>query len=649
ADSLTWLKGAHSLKFGAEYRLIRFFAFQYNNPAGTYSFSRVQTRGPNPNTEPANVLETGSSFASFLLGIPASGSKEQVTPITVYHHYGAGFIQDDWKARRSLTLNLGLRWDYETGTAETHGLIPTFDLNAPSQLNSKVGTPADPIVNLLRPDFTDLRGLLSFPDGAQTTYPKTRFAPRIGLAYRLTEKTVLRGGYGIYFVPYTVEQSTAVGNVYNLNIQQGFATDRQVQQPGGTGASTVFLTDPYPNGIIAPPGTSAGANTQIGLSPHLVEPFRSNAYVQQWNIVISRQLSNNLVLNLAYAGNHGVRIPIRTYNFNQLPPSILDYARANFSTAVDSTGKRAASVADFFNQQVANPFYGIITDPTLALSRQTVTRAQLLYPYPQYSNPQLFNANKGASKYHAFQASLQKRFSGGLAANLSYVWSKAMDLGASATNTGTVPGNSSSIENIYDLQGEYSVSNYDVPHRFVAGFTYELPFGSKRRFGGNWHGVVNGMLGGWQLSGTATLQSGSPFPLVANGFGLNYAVRRPNRLDDSAAFDGGEARQRARDGQTWFDTTVFKSPADYTLGSGARNYPDVRRDGYRNVDLSVLKNISFADGRHKIQLRGEFINAFNIVVVGTPGNNVNDPANFGMITTQGNTPRLIQLALRYTF
>ncbi|MBO0799816.1 MAG: hypothetical protein J2P31_13430 [Blastocatellia bacterium] len=298
---------------------------------------------------------------------------------------------------------------------------------------------------------------------------------------------------------------------------------------------------------------------------------------------------------------------------------------------------------------MANPFYGIITDPTLALSRQTVTRAQLLYPYPQYSNPQLFNANKGASKYHAFQASLQKRFSGGLAANLSYVWSKAMDLGASATNTGTVPGNSSSIENIYDLQGEYSVSNYDVPHRFVAGFTYELPFGSKRRFGGNWHGVVNGMLGGWQLSGTATLQSGSPFPLVANGFGLNYAVRRPNRLDDSAAFNAGEARQRARDGQTWFDTTVFKSPADYTLGSGARNYPDVRRDGYRNVDLSVLKNISFADGRHKIQLRGEFINAFNIVVVGTPGNNVNDPANFGMITTQGNTPRLIQLALRYTF
>jgi hypothetical protein len=516
-------------------------------------------------------------------------------------------------------------------------------------LKGRVGAPVDPIVNLLRPNFSDLHGLLSFADGPQTTYPKTRFAPRIGVAYRLGEKTVLRGGYGIYFVPYTVEQSTAVGNVFNLNIQQGFTADRQVLQPGGTGARTVFLTDPYPNGIIAPPGRSAGANTQLGLSPLIVEPFRRNAYVQQWNIVISRQLRNNLVLDLAYAGNHGVRIPIRTYNINQMPREFLDYARANFSQAVDVNGVRARNASEFFNQQVDNPFFGIITDPSLALSRSTVTRAQLLYPYPQYGNPQLFNSNKAASKYHAFQVSLQKRFSDGLAANMSYVWSKAMDVGASATNTGSVPGNSSTIQDIYNLQDEYSVSNYDVPHRFVASFTYELPFGQKRKFGGNWSRVPNVLLGGWQLSGTATVQAGSPFPITMNGIGLNYAVRRPNRLEGSANFDSDEARQRVRDGQTWFDTSVFRSPGDFALGNGARNYADVRRDGYRNVDLSVLKNFNFLDGRHKIQFRGEFINAFNIVVFGTPGTNLSDPANFGKITTQGNSPRLIQLVLRYTF
>jgi Carboxypeptidase regulatory-like domain/TonB dependent receptor/TonB-dependent Receptor Plug Domain len=648
ADTMTWLKGAHSVKFGGEYRLIRFFAFQFSNPAGTYDFSRAQTRGPNPAVQPANVLETGSSFASFLLGIPSGGSKQQVTPITVYHHYGAAFLQDDWKVARSLTLNLGVRWDYETGTAETHGLIPTFDMDAPSHLRGRVGAPADPIVNLLRPDFTDLRGLLSFPDGPQTEYPKTRFAPRIGVAWRLGEKTVLRGGYGLYFVPYTVEQSTAIGNVYNLSIQQGF-NNNQVRQPGEAGVTTVFLTDPYPNGIIAPPGRSAGADTLIGLSPLLVEPFRKNAYVQQWNFIVSRQLHNNLVLDLAYTGNHGVRLPIRTFNINQIPREFLDYAHANFSNAVDVNGNRAANVSEFFNQQVANPFFGIITDPTLALRGRTISRVTLLRRYPQYNNPQLFNSHQGASKYHSFHARLQKRFSGGLAANMSYTWSKAMDLGASATNTGTVPGNTSAIDDIFDMQGQYAVSNYDVPHRFVAGFTYELPFGRKRRFGANWNGVVNGLLGGWQVSGTAAIQAGSPFAISANDFGLNYAVRRPNRLEGSARFDSDEARQRVREEKTWFNTSVFQSPGQFRLGNGARNYSDVRRDGYRNVDLSVLKNFYFADGRHKIQLRGEFINAFNIVVFGTPGTNVNDPASFGIVRTQGNTPRLIQLALRYTF
>jgi hypothetical protein len=130
---------------------------------------------------------------------------------------------------------------------------------------------------------------------------------------------------------------------------------------------------------------------------------------------------------------------------------------------------------------------------------------------------------------------------------------------------------------------------------------------------------------------------------------LNFGARRPNRVEGSPRFDSEEARQRVRDEQTWFNTSVFQSPGEFRLGNGARNYSDVRRDGYRNVDLSVLKNFYFADGRHKIQLRGEFINAFNIVVFGTPGTNVNDPANFGIVRTQGNTPRLIQLALRYTF
>lgn len=643
ADSLTWLRGGHTLKFGGEYRLLRFFAFQFNNPAGTYAFSRVQTRGPVSTNTPPNVSETGASFASFLLGIPASGSKEQVTPITIYHHYYAGFVQDDWKATRSLTLNLGLRWDYETGTGETHGLISNFDPNAASHLKGRVAAPADPIVRLLRPNFTDLRGLISFPDGPQTEYPKKRFAPRIGLAYRLGERTVLRGGYGVFFVPYSVEQTSAIGNVFTVNAPQAF-DNSQVRQPGGAAAPTVFLSNPFPNGITAPPGNTLGPDTLIGQSPVLVEPFRRNAYVQQWNFVISRQLARNLVLDVAYAGNHGVRLPYRTLNINQIPKEYLDYARANFAAAVDVNGRAATNVSEFFSQSVANPFFGLITNPNSILRNQNVTRGQLLKLYPQYDNPTIFNGHFGASKYNSLQTKLEKRFSQGLSANISYVWSKLIDIGRNGNNN-SVGG--ASVEDAFDLAGEYSLSNFDVPHRFVGSFSYELPFGRKRRFGGDWSGVQQALLGGWQVSGTFTRQAGTPISISASGFGLSYATRRPDRLPGDARLD--EARTRVRNGETWFDTSLFRQPAEFTLGNAARNYSDVRRDGYRDISLSALKNFFWNEGRQKIQLRGEFINAFNLVVFGTPGTNVSDPANFGRITTQGNQPRLIQLVLRYTF
>jgi outer membrane receptor protein involved in Fe transport len=644
ADAVTWLKGAHNLKLGGEYRLIRFFALQFRNPAGTYNFARATTRGPIPTAQVPNILETGSSFAAFLLGIPTSATKEQVTPLTLYHHYYAGFVQDDWKVNRKLTANLGLRWDYETGTAETHDLVASFDASGASPLKGRVSAPLDPIVNQLRPNFTDLRGLISFPEGPQTTYPKARFAPRIGMAYRLTERTVLRGGYGIFFVPYTVEQSTAIGNVFTITAPQTFDASGNVLQPNAAGARTIFLNDPFPNGITPPPGNSQGADTLMGQSPVLADGFRRNAYVQQWNFVVSRELRRNLVLDVAYAGAHGVRLPYRTININQIPKEMLDYARTNFAQARDVNGVAATSVAQFFNQQVRNPFFGLITNPNSALRNQTVARSQLLKPYPQYDNPQLFNPHIGASKYNSLQVSLQKRFSDGLSANVSYVWSKLIDIGRNGTPN---PSAVSDVEDIFDLASEYAISNFDVPHRWQASFSYEFPFGKRKKFGSDWNALVNGLLGGWQMSGTLTRQSGTPVTLTANAIGLGFATRRTDKLPGDASYDDADAR--ARGGDTWFNTGLFRQPADFTLGTGARNFSDVRRDGYRNIDLSVLKNFLFREGRHKIQLRGEFINAFNLVVFGTPGTNVSDPANFGRITTQGNQPRLIQLALRYTF
>ncbi len=648
AGAVSLFRGKHSIKTGLEYRLLRFFANQNTNPAGTYTFNRTFTRGPIPTSTPQFVQETGSSLASLFLGLPAAATFRTVTPITLYHHYGAAFIQDDWRPSSRLTLNLGLRWDVETATGEAHNQVTTFDLDAPSHLNGRVPAPADPMVRTLRPSFTDIRGLLSFPDGPQSQTNFRRFAPRAGFAFRLNDRTTLRGGYGMLFVPLSVEQTTALGVNFNTTAIQGTDAQGQVVPPGGASAPTVFLSNPFPNGIPPAPGQRDGADTLIGDSPSLVENIRRTSYTQQWNFVVQRLLAKGLVLDAAYVGTHGIRLPFPTININQLPTEMLDYAKANFASAVDSTGRPATSPAVFFSQLVANPFFGIVTNPNSVLAARTVRRDQLLKPFPHYNNPQLFRPLVGASKYNALQMSIRKTYSNGVSALGSYTWSKFMDIGGAGNNNGG--GGGSTVEDIYNISSDFTLSNIDVPHRFTASFSYELPFAKRKP-----------LLGGWQISGTGTWQSGTPVTVTANGFGLSFATRRPDRVYGVDAFIPRSTMQdNIRADGFAFNPDAYAQPPDLTLGNSARNQNDTRRDSYKSLNLSLLKNFKLLDGRHKMQLRGEFLNAPNLVVFGTPGRDVNDRdivqngttvrrGNFARVRTQGNQPRIVQLVLRYTF
>ncbi|MDZ4799599.1 MAG: TonB-dependent receptor [Bryobacteraceae bacterium] len=646
ANAFTWIQGRHNIKFGVEYRLLRFFANQNQNPTGTYTFNRTFTRGPSPTTAPAVAAEAGSSLASLLLGLPASLSFATVTPITLYHHYGAAFVHDDWRVNSKLVLNVGLRWDLETPTAETHGQVTTFDLDKASPLNGQVGAPSDPLVQALRPNFRDLRGFLSFADGPQSEINYNRFAPRIGLAWRVTERTTFRGGYGIGFVPQSVEQSSAIGVNFNLSPAQGVDSTQNVVQPGGTANQTVFLTNPFVNSIPRPTGRELGALTLIGQSPALVEARRRTSYMQQWNIAIQRLLPSRLVLEVAYVGSHGLRLPFANMNLNQLPTQFIDYARENFGSARDVNGAVATSVSQFFNQQVTNPFFGVITNPNSPLAARTVTRERLLRPYPQYDSPTLYRPLIGASKYHALQVTVRKTYSNGLSAMGTYSWSKAIDIGGAGNNS----GGGTPLEDIYNPASDYTLSSIDVPHRATTSFSYELPFLKKHN-----------LLGGWQLSGTTTWQAGTPVGVTtSNGIGLGFAVRRPDRTGVPAEIPVSDMRDNIRGGGFAFNPEAYGNPAEFTLGNGARNSSDTRRDPYRAVNMSVLKNFRWDKGRQRIQLRAEFLNMPNLVVFGTPGRDVNNrdlvqngvivrPGTFARVTTQGNQPRTIQLVLRYTF
>jgi hypothetical protein len=649
SDSITWLKGKHTVRLGGEYRLYRFYPFQFLAPTGSFSFNRFATRGPEPTTSPNLVESSGSSLASFFLGIPSGISQEVVQPMTIWHHYGAAYAQDDWKVLRNLTLNLGLRWDFETATANKQQLITNFDFDAPSPLQGRLNlTNLDPAVAQLNPGIRNLTGLLDFPEGPQSETNLDRFAPRIGFAYGINEKTTVRGGFGMFFLPTSLEAITALGtNLTNSQIQTSFNTNATSQVT----ASTVFLSNPFPNGFNAPTGNSLGANTLLGGNlPFVVEPVRPNPYNMQWNLVVQRELARNLVLDVAYVGSRGRNLPTRDIQLNQISSKAIEYARANYTQPTACGNAPCNSIATFFAQQVANPFAGLLPSVS-AMNGATIARAQLLRRFPQYQSVGSARPHIGISDYHAMQVNLQKRFSNGFSLLSNYTWSKLLDTaGVGSGASFTDPTN---VEDISNYEEEYSYSTLDVPHRFTVSFTYELPFGKGKRFGSEWSGLTDALFGGFQVSGSAVYQKGAPLTITYNAFpgsgltAIGNSQRRPLRVDGvSANFDREEYLRRARAGESVFNPDAFAHPGDFEFG-GARTYNDIRRDNYNNVDLSFIKNVNFEGGK-KLQLRAEFMNIFNSVVFGTPGLQYGS-ATFGKITTQGNRPRIIQLVGRFTF
>jgi hypothetical protein len=315
---------------------------------------------------------------------------------------------------------------------------------------------------------------------------------------------------------------------------------------------------------------------------------------------------------------------------------------------------------------VANPFAGIITDPTSILSRPTVSRTQLLRPFPQYTGVSYSRplANLGDAEYHAMQLKLQKRFTRGLSLLAHYTWSKSMDIGG--TGNGIAFTDPTPVQNIYNLRDEWSLSTADVPHRFVASGVYELPFGYKRRFGRAAPRALDLLIGGWQLSGSYTWQRGTPLAVTAaNRLAIGNATMRASLAPGAdPRIEIATARNNVRAGGFWFNTQAFINPNDpkgptnpngpdqvdptrFTLGNASRTLDSVRRDNYINLDFALWKSFRLTE-RWKFEFRGEFFNAMNYVVFGTPVTNVND-SQFGRVTTQLNPPRRIQLAGRIVF
>ena len=576
----------HDLKFGFEQRLYR-----YNNSQGgpvlQFDFNRSFTQGPNPNVSSSAA---GYGFATMLLGTPTSGSAVRYPTATMQTRYSALYLQDDWKVSPKLTLNLGLRWEYEGAPTDRYNALTNFDPSLTTTANG-----------------VTLAGGLRFP-GYGSTARSMRdntyldFGPRVGFAYQAMPKTVLRGGYGIYQLPGTGIQITPGRTGYEM-------TSSMVTSVDGGFTPYNTLANPFPTGITQPTGSSLGALTGLGTSVSGNLRTLKRGYMEQWNMNIQRELPGNWLVEVGYAGNRGLKMPaMRSYDY--LPAA-----------------KRALGTQ--LQDQVANPYYGLITSGTL--STATVTRSNLLDTYPQFLGASGLDSY-ATSIYHSLVVRVEKRFSRGFSVLVSYTNSKLLDntLGNGNNNDFTA-GGSNSVQNWDDLRSERAISTIDKPQRLVTSTSWALPIGKSG------HRVYRAIAGDWQVNSILTLTSGDPIAITASA--PAFGGSRPNIVGDPNSVSPTIDR--------WFNTSAFALIAPFTFGNGPRNLPATRTDGLFNWDFSLMKDMHVTE-RVRLHFRSEFFNFTNTPTFGAPGSTVGS-GSFGVVSSTASSPRQIQLGLKLYF
>jgi hypothetical protein len=606
APNLTKIWGSHTLKFGVEFRRNTHNYYQQNNPSGNFTFDSLLT-----SANPFAAAGTGNGFASFLLGYGTGGGVTNNALVAGQQLYRAYYIGDTFQATPNLTLTYGLRFEQMGPWSERFDrmtvLLPSVqnDLSGPTGLNLKGKI-----------------GLVNSPDSPSRNNTKlgNLFSPRVGLAYRLGNKTVIRTGYGIFWVGNDV----AFGFAPNSDLANAYTTPFNGTLDGSITPKDT-LGNPFPSGLIPPPGRSPNFQ-QLFYGQGITAPIYNepHAYAQQWNFDVQRELPGGMALSVAYAGSKGTHLPGPSQQIDQLPPEFM------------SLGSR-------LQDQVPNPFYGLVQLGTLA--QPTVARGQLLRPYPQYNGFSMQSPPNRNSTYESAQINLEKRFGRGGTIVGAYTWSKLISDTDTLTGWLEPGGGAGGVQDNYNIRAERSLALYDTPHRAVISYIVDLPFGKGQPIARNVTGFADKLISGWGINGVTTFQSGNPLPIsvavnTSNSFG---GGQRPNRTGVSAHVDGS-AQSRLND---WFNTAAFVAPASFTFGNSARTMPDARSHGIANYDFTVFKNTKLTE-RVGLQFRTEIFNLFNRVRFAYPGTQLGNP-QFGVISGQYNDPRLVQFALRLLF
>ncbi|MDX1983374.1 MAG: TonB-dependent receptor, partial [Bryobacteraceae bacterium] len=552
---MTYVLGSHSVKSGGNFTFQTFNIFRPERPSGLYEFNRTFTQGPNPT---ASGATSGHGVATFLLGIPTGGQFSDDPSLATSQKFYAWYVQDDWKVRRNLTLNLGLRWEYQTPWSDRFNQLGFFD-----------------------PDFTDpltkQKGLLRFTgrDGNsryQSDPDRNNFSPRIGLAWSFSKNTVLRTGYALSYFP----GSGGVGAGAS-DLGSGFLAQTPVflgppPAAPNTPPAGATIARAFQAGFFSAPFDGVGGSVGTAFR-EWVTPFNHT-----WNFNLQRTIGGNLLVEVAYAGSRGQRIWINRSR---------NAASAQF-----------LSLGAGLDQLVDNPYFGVI--PRGALSVRQVRRSQLLLPFSHYTGVSRFRDAVGDSVYHAMTLRVDKQFSHGLSLQAAFTAGKQID------NVQERFGGRSTFIDPNNLSLSRAIGEFDRPRFLVLNYIYELPLPKQ--------GLAGAVIGRWQISGISTFGAGLPMVITGPnntrlpGIGAT-ALRTKDPVLSNPTID------------RWFDTTAFGPAPTYSMGNDSRTQPRLRIPGINSFDLSLSRSQRFRE-RINLQFRAEFYGAFNHPQFDSPNGNV---------------------------
>jgi len=660
--SLVKIAGGHTLKFGGEFRNLRLNFYQYTYPSGTFSSDDSWTR----QFPATNDGTTGYSIASLLLGLPQSGSISNDPKFITTSQYIAFYGQDDWKVSPKLTLNIGLRYDFEIPREEQNNQMVFWDPTAASPLQGAISASNCPYCGNLHGAMTIVGAPGAQYGRRQGPVQKKDFGPRFGLAYSSTSKMVVRAGMGIVYQPSALQASGTSGGSgddgFDITTNYNPTFNNQQSLPVATlyspdPALAASATNPFPVGYAQAQGTSAsclassqctqGIDIGNGLSTPYFDTYR-NPYSIQWNINTQVTLPWGVKAEVGYLGNRGL------FLVNGDPGLPVDQLTTNTLIANGCTVGASTGQCQLFNQ-VANPFQAAIGPgtpyyvPGLPLSGSTVSLGQLQHRYPQYNGVSTFRKPDSASFYNGFTFSAQKSTAKGLSFTYALTYGKEYDNGASPVNY--LGPASQTYANQYNPRGEWGLGAQNILWEISSSAVYELPFGRGRQFLSTGNAVESKLVNGWQVSGIENWSTGTPILISSYNNGTTQSAY--GGLNQRPDWSGTTAKLSTKapsvnNAVLLFNPTVFSKPLSFEIGNAPRTI-GVNNPSLQNLDLQFAKNTRFGhDDKYNFQFRTEMFNAFNHAGLGGPDTNLTD-SNFGKTQSLAGTARRIQFAGKFVF